>query len=179
MTDQQLLDQLNEAIDQLRHSYEKYFAGIERIEPQRDRQKVKRMINQLRSQRFNNTASRFRFQSLQARLVTFESHWNRICRQIEEGTFKRDLIRAQRRQKQFEQKKERPKAPDSSLTRLHQEFETACKKLGENKGISLDALQKTVEKQSAAIKSKYGCKDVHFSVDVKNGKVVLKAKAKK
>ncbi len=178
MTDQQLLDELNDAIDQLRHSYEKYFAGIDRIEPQQARQKVKRMINQLRAKRFNNTASRFRFQSLQARLVTFESHWNRICRQIEEGTFKRDVIRAQKHQSQ--RKKPSPtKEPSGPLDRLHKEFQEACQKVGQTKGISMDALQKTIDKQTKAIKSKYGCKDVHFSVDVKEGKVVLKAKAKK
>ena len=178
MTDQQLLDELNEAIDKLRHSYEKYFAGIDRIEPQRDRQKVKRMINQLRAKRFNNTASRFRFQSLQARIVTFESHWNRICRQIEEGTYKRDLLRAKRHQAQHSKPQPNNEAP-GSLNRLHKEFQDACQKVGQERGISLDALQKTIDKQTKAIKSKYGCKDVHFSVNVKNGKVVLKAKAKK
>ena len=178
MTDQQLLDELNEAIDQLRHAYEKYFAGIDRLEPQRDRQKVKRMINRLRAKRFNNTASRFRFQSLQARIVTFESHWNRICRQIEEGTYKRDLLRAKRRQAQHVKPQAKSEAPDS-LNRLHKEFQDACQQVGQERGISLDALQKTIDKQTKAIKNKYGCKDVHFSVNVKNGKVVLKAKAKK
>ena len=178
MTDQQLLDELSDAIDQLRHAYEKYFAGIERIEPQQARQKVKRMINQLRAKRFNNTASRFRFQSLQARLVTFESHWNRLCRQIEEGTFKRDLIRAQRHQARHAKPASKPEAP-SAVDRLHKEFQDACQKVGQKKGISIDALQRTIDKQTKAIKSKYGCKDVHFSVDVKEGKVVLKAKAKK
>lgn len=92
------LDRLEESIKKLRTMYEKYFSGVERTAPERDRDQIKKDINRLLSQRVNNTAWKFRLHSLQATLITHETHWNRITRQIEEGTYHRDLARMQRKQ---------------------------------------------------------------------------------
>lgn len=89
---------LADAVQKLRISYEQYFAGVERFEPLKERDKVKKELRRLMTARSNNTAFRFRVQTTQATLVTFENHWDRIVRQIEEGTFKRDKLRAQRQQ---------------------------------------------------------------------------------
>jgi hypothetical protein len=40
---------------------------------------------------------RFRFQMVLQRYNTYQTHWQRICREIENGTYKRHMIRAQRR----------------------------------------------------------------------------------
>lgn len=90
------LDRLEEALKELRHTYEKYFAGVERLEPLKDREQVKKRLLRLLGEHSKNTARRFRLQSLQATLVTYEQYWNRVTRQIEEGTFKRDRLRAER-----------------------------------------------------------------------------------
>jgi hypothetical protein len=90
------LQELEDALKQLRIAYERYFAGIERIEPTRERDAVRKRLHLLMGGDSKNTARRFRLQSLQASLVTYEQHWNRITRQIEEGTFKRDKLRAER-----------------------------------------------------------------------------------
>ncbi|MBC7793481.1 MAG: hypothetical protein H7Z43_07220 [Clostridia bacterium] len=89
---------LGDAVQKLRISYEQYFAGVERFEPLKERDVVKRELRRLLSVRSNNTAFRFRVQTTQATLVTFENHWNRIVRQIEEGTFKRDRLKVARRE---------------------------------------------------------------------------------
>lgn len=89
---------LNDAVQKLRISYEQYFAGVERFEPLKERDKVKRELRRLMGMRSNNTAFRFRMQTIQATLVTHETHWDRIVRQIEEGTFKRDRLKVQRRE---------------------------------------------------------------------------------
>ena len=93
------VEALEHDLKKLRIAYEKYFAGVERIEPARERDEVKQSLKRLMTQGHNkNTARRFRLQSLQASLVTHEQYWTRVTRQIEEGTFRRDLHRAQRRQ---------------------------------------------------------------------------------
>ncbi|MBN1961438.1 MAG: hypothetical protein JW841_10865 [Deltaproteobacteria bacterium] len=92
----QELSELAEAVKLLRIAYEKYFAGVERVEPLKERTKVKKQLNRLLGDTNKNTARRFRLQSIQATLITFEQHWNRITNQIEKGTFKRDRIRAQK-----------------------------------------------------------------------------------
>lgn len=87
-----------EALKELRTAYEKYFAGIERVAPEKDRSNLKNVIRRMMTQRNANTARKFRIQSLQASLITHESYWDRICRQIEEGTYRRDLYRMKRRE---------------------------------------------------------------------------------
>ena len=47
----------------------------------------------------SNTALKFRFHSLIQRFTTLKTYWDRVQRQIEEGTYRRDLQRMQRRLK--------------------------------------------------------------------------------
>jgi len=201
MSDKEL-DQLEESVKKLRILYEKYFAGIERLEPMKERERVKGVLRRIKAQPSNNTAFKFRVQALQATLVTHETYWNRICRQIEDGTFKRDRLRAQRRAEErakAEAQRTREDAGDdgkgttaattptararakpaaaghsSALEKLHAEYVNAQKAVGK-KTINIDTLAKTIAKQTAVIKERYKCKEVEFRVAVKDGKAILKA----
>jgi hypothetical protein len=84
-------------LSRIKHLYEQWFQGIERIEPQIPRKQFERMIHVLRKEQPRNTALRFRFQTLIQRYTTLQTYWRRIGRQIEEGTYRRDLLRARRR----------------------------------------------------------------------------------
>jgi hypothetical protein len=84
-------------LSRVKHLYEQYFQGIERIEPQIPRKQFDRMLHQLRKTQPRNTALRFRFQTLIQRYTTLQTYWRRIARQIEEGTYRRDLLRARKR----------------------------------------------------------------------------------
>jgi hypothetical protein len=50
----------------------------------------------LRRTQIRNTARRFRLQTLVQRYNTFQQHWTRICREIENGTYVRHLLKAQK-----------------------------------------------------------------------------------
>jgi hypothetical protein len=88
---------LEVAVDRLRSLYEQYFMGIEKIEPTVPRKDVDRRIYVMRKEQIRNTALRFRFQMILQRYNTYQTHWQRICREIESGTYKRHLARAKRR----------------------------------------------------------------------------------
>jgi hypothetical protein len=94
---EQQIGDLDVAIDRLRSLYDQYFMGIERIEPAVPRKDVERKIYALRKEQIRNTALRFRFQMILQRYSTFQSHWQRICREIENGTYKRQLRHSERR----------------------------------------------------------------------------------
>lgn len=81
-------------IDRLRALYEQYFMGIEKLEPQIPRKQVERVFRILRKERINNTALRFRFLMLVQRYNTMENYWRRVVRKIEEGTYRRLVMRA-------------------------------------------------------------------------------------
>src|SRR5450432_4678860 len=70
--------------------------GIERIEPAIPRKDVDRRIYVLRREKIRNTAKRFKLQTIISRYNTFQQYWQRICREIEAGTYKRHVIRAER-----------------------------------------------------------------------------------
>ncbi|MCC7170707.1 MAG: hypothetical protein IT459_09680 [Planctomycetes bacterium] len=91
------LDDVDRKIERLRASYDQYFMGLERIAPSEARRDVDRRLRKLREENLRNTATKFRFQTLLARFITFTGYWDRITRQIEEGTFKRDVDRAKQR----------------------------------------------------------------------------------
>jgi len=94
---EQLVGEAETRVERLRSLYDQYFMGIERIEPQTARKDVERRIQILRKTQIRNTALRFRFQNVLLRYNTFSAHWMRICRQIEEGTYKHHLRKAKER----------------------------------------------------------------------------------
>ena len=84
-------------LSRIKHLYEQWFQGLERIEPQIPRKQFDRLLHELRKVQPRNTGLRFRFQTLIQRYTTLQTYWKRIGRQIEEGTYRRDLLRARRR----------------------------------------------------------------------------------
>lgn len=88
------LTEIEERLDRVRALYEQYFCGIEKVEPQVPRKDLERRIFVLRKEQIRNTAMRFKFQTLTQRYNTLSQHWGRILRDIENGTYKRDLARA-------------------------------------------------------------------------------------
>ncbi len=88
------LDDLETRIDRLRALYEQYFLGIEKMEPAIPRRDAERKIQILRKEQVRNTAQRFKFQMLVQRYNTMQQHWARVTREIENGTYRRDVMRA-------------------------------------------------------------------------------------
>ena len=99
MTGEELDVQLGELevrLERLRALYEQYFLGFEKLEPTIARKDVDRRIWTLRHEHIRNTARRFKLQTLIQRYNTFQQYWQRICREIENGTYRRHLARAER-----------------------------------------------------------------------------------
>ncbi|RYE81980.1 MAG: hypothetical protein EOO75_21385, partial [Myxococcales bacterium] len=94
---EQALADLEEKLEKLRVLYDQYFSGFERFEPLRKREDLERRIKVLRRENIRNTGQRFKFQQIVQRLTTFSQYWTRILREIEKGTYKRDLARAAKR----------------------------------------------------------------------------------
>lgn len=91
-----LLDELEGRINKLKIAYEQYFMGLEKLEPIPDRKEIAHIVRRLQSIQTRNTALKFRLNSLNQRFLSYQNYWNRVVRQIEAGTYKRDLARVQR-----------------------------------------------------------------------------------
>ena len=90
------LGEMEKKMDRLRSLYESYFMGMERIPPNTPRRDMNRMMLEMQQVVIGNSSLRFRFQSLSQRWVLQITYWNRTMREIEAGTFRRDLARTQR-----------------------------------------------------------------------------------
>jgi hypothetical protein len=88
------LEELEGRIERLKALYEQYFMGIEKLEPLVPRKDVDRRIQILRREQVRNTAQRFKFQTLVQRYNSFQQYWARVAREIENGTYHRDVARA-------------------------------------------------------------------------------------
>lgn len=92
-----LVGELEERVDRLRALYEQYFLGYEKVEPAIPRKDVDRRFAHLRKQQIRNTALRFKFNVITQKFQTYSMYWQRVCRQIEEGTYKRHVVKANQR----------------------------------------------------------------------------------
>lgn len=94
-----MLNEYDQKLDKLHREYELYFNGIERRPPIHLRKEVGRLTRNLEHKTFiQNTAQKFRRRSLIQRFNTHKNYWERILKQIEEGTFKRHIEKAKRNQ---------------------------------------------------------------------------------
>jgi hypothetical protein len=91
------VEELDTRLERLRVLMDMYFQGIEKIPPNIVQKDVERRIWVLRREKIRNTGTRFRFQQIVQRYNTFGSYWQRIMREIENGTYKRDVLRAKKR----------------------------------------------------------------------------------
>ena len=90
------IGEMEKKCDRLRAMYEAYFMGMERVPPNTPRRDMNRLMLEMQQVQIPNSALRFRFQALSQRWVLQITYWNRTMREIEAGTFRRDMARTQR-----------------------------------------------------------------------------------
>jgi len=96
------LRELDQKLDELRRDYEQYFVGSRDRPPRNERRRVERLVRELEQAQVTNTSQQFRLRSLVQRFSSYRQKWNRIQRQIEEGTYEPHQKRAERRSRERE-----------------------------------------------------------------------------
>jgi hypothetical protein len=71
-----------------------------------------------------------------------------------------------------------PRAERDQVRKLYQALTEAKKKSGETVSGNLDSFSSFVQKKTDQIRKQYGCEAVEYTVEMQNGQVKLKAKAK-
>jgi len=93
---EELLDALDTALDRVKVLYEQYFLGIQKQPPAYLHTDIERKIRDLTQIQIRNTALRYRFATLQQKYGSYNSYWRRTLRQIENGTYARNLSKVGR-----------------------------------------------------------------------------------
>jgi hypothetical protein len=177
------LTELDEAIVNLQVLYEKYFLGIDRRPPEQERKRVSQKTREMRTASIRNTALKFKINTLFAKLLSFERMWDRTLREIEDGTYKRDVFKAKLRDKDRDQGGPARAAPapaptisDANLRRLYDTYLVAKKRCGESTaGMSFDSIASRIRAQVPELMQKHKAKNIEFKVVIKGGKAILKA----
>ena len=130
------LNDLDEGMSGLQVLYEKYFLGIDRKPPDQERKRISEKARELRTTSIRNTALKFKVNTLFAKLISFERMWDRTLREIEDGTYKRDLFKAKLRAGDRDEPRTGPVKPaapsisDANLRRLYDTYLVARKRCG-------------------------------------------------
>ena len=100
------LNELEAELAELRAAYEQYFLGNERLPPGKKHDAFKKSYLRMKASSVRQTAVKFRLESIGQKLLTYERLWERTLKEIENGTYKRDLARLKRHQHGGPQKKD-------------------------------------------------------------------------
>jgi len=181
------LGELDEALTNLQVLYEKYFLGIDRRPPEQERKRVSNKMRELRTTMVRNTALKFRINTMFAKLISFERVWDRTLREIEEGTYKRDVFKAKLHMRERDGKKkdgragpahsqQAPEITEPQLRKLYDTYLVARKRCGEpTEGISFESVATRIRAQVPQLMEKHKARNIEFKVVIKGGKAVLKA----
>ncbi len=105
-------DQLEADLAELRGAYEQYFMGNERLPPVKKHDALKKKYLKLKNSLVRQTAAKFRIESIGQRILTYERLWDRTLKEIEAGTYKRDLAKLRRRGFSSSEQKKTKKATE-------------------------------------------------------------------
>ncbi len=194
------LDELEQKMFLLKINYEKYFSGIERQEPLRDREEIRRTIRDLAEEGIRNATQRFKFQGLKARFQTFELYWTRNLNMMERGVhpkmrFKADQKDAARKaaeaaaaqglpreseispeqERVLRERQERMEREERAFRLVYDKYVEARGKCGQSTDIGFDAVREALRKQVRTIKATYNVESVKFRVVIEEGKAKVKA----
>ncbi|MEW5742263.1 MAG: MXAN_5187 C-terminal domain-containing protein [Myxococcota bacterium] len=102
-----LCAELEAELNELKAQYDQHFLGLERLPPTKHHERFKKRVAELKGKFVRQTSVKFRVQQLTAKLTTYERLWDRTLKEIEAGTYSRDLFKARRHRKEREETKKK------------------------------------------------------------------------
>lgn len=176
------LDRLENKLADLKVQYEQYFSGLIPLAPDPLHSEVKRNIRQLMKAPFKNAALNYRLRSIEGRYHTFNTYWQRVLRERENGTYAKDVFKACMREKQALEEARAQTAAGAAqkgMETLFNSYRTALEKqTGKKQNLDYEAFQKSLLQRARDFKEKHPDSKVSFKVLVRDGKVSVQLKAK-
>jgi hypothetical protein len=93
---EEVLEYIDKTLDRTKVLYEQYFLGMQKQPPAQLHTDVERRLRELHQLNIRNTGLRYRFATLQQKFGSYNSYWRRTLRQIENGTYIRNLAKISR-----------------------------------------------------------------------------------
>jgi hypothetical protein len=204
LTTDEELNVLETQLRRLKIEYEVFFNNPTKRPPTDIEWKVLSLLRKFSDGGRMNFSQRYRYNEMAQRYAVYSDLWRKKSRIREEG-YRRPqdaLLSVQGVRPEEEHKPAHPvyglshaaaasaaqtsqpftvhesEAGREQLERLYNTLVAAKKKAGESVSGNLDSFSTFVQKKTEQIRKQYGCHDVEFSVELAEGHVKLKAKAK-
>lgn len=175
------LDRLEAELADLKVLYEQYFSGILPRAPEKAHNEVKRAIRDMRKAPFKSLALQYRLKMIESRYNTYNTYWMRVGREREEGIYAKDVFKANIREKNAAQEKRDKTTHGAAERHMKSLFDVYRNELekqtGKRESLDYEAFQKNIVQRAKEFKEKHGTDKLSFKVVVKDGKVVVSAKA--
>ncbi len=176
------LDKLDVMLSELRVLFEQHFSGLLPLAPEKPHAEVKRKIRVLRKAPFKNSALNYRLRTLEVRYGTLHTYWQRVLREREEGTYSKDVFKANLRDRQATDAayaQTTQGAADKGMKTLFDAYRSALEKQsGTAAKVDFSAFKESLLKRAQDYKKQHGNKKLTFKVVVKDGKVAVRATVK-
>ena len=183
------ISRLKKKLQEVRLSFEKYFCGNEKRPPVKEREALKKDLSRLKQIYLTNAALKFQVQSLGSSFNTLESHWEKTCRLIEEGKYKRDQFRSRQmlHEKTSDSENDKHTKSDSELSKtsddldiegIYNNYIHSLKEHGQIKLPTKEGFTNTLKAKYLLLREKYEHQQIHFQIELKEGKPTLKAVVK-
>ena len=206
MTIDEELSLLESHLRRLKIEYEIYFNNPTKKPPTDIEWKVLSLLRKFSDGGRMNISHRFRYNELAQRYAIYSDLWRKKARIREEGYRRpQDALLSVQGVRPEEPEQERrvygvsqaalaavagnedspitvecsdARAETDQVAKLFEALTQAKKKAGENVAGSFDSFSSFVQKKTQEIRKQYGCPSVEFTVEMNDGHVRLKAKAK-
>jgi hypothetical protein len=201
-TTEETLTKIEVAIRHLKIQYDMFFSGHQKRQPFESRKEVETMIEVLGKVRMQRFADRFRYNSIASKYQTMVELWTKMIRAKEEGRLRAGIpgfvepIRrrqpamaatAEGSQPQLRADSRKssgssfdftdPATEDGKCRMFYDEFIQAK---GGNSGggqkLPYTKFREQIQAKASALKNKSGCETVRYSIEKKEGRVVLKVR---
>jgi len=174
------LDSLERSIQLLKISYEKYFSGIDRLEPGKEREDLRRKMREYDRHRFIALVQRHRYQTLKARFISLDTYIQRNLFMIERGThprfkFRADLAARRGGPPQISDFEKRRVAEERTYKDVYDRYLEARRIAGQHTDVDFDRVRNAIKRQVKSIQNRYKCNSVKFKVQVEEGVARIKA----
>ncbi|MCB0319713.1 MAG: hypothetical protein KDD60_02235 [Bdellovibrionales bacterium] len=176
------LRRCEDLLNRLKTEYEQHFMGILRFPPDDLHRQMRMALRELRRSPFRNSQINYQLRAIEQRYQTYNTYWMRVQRQREEGTYFRDVFKAELREKIAHEEAE--KATDkgkvkSNVKALFDTYQTALERQsGKKLNLDYEKFQKKLVQQAKLFRKQNGDAKLSFKVVMKDGKVTVQAKAK-
>jgi hypothetical protein len=170
---------LENVLEDLKVKYEQYFSSILHMPPDSLHNEVRKAFKRIRKSPFRSSAVNYKLKCLEIRYNTYNTYWQRVLKERENGVYIKDVFKANLREKIAQEEARAATsvgAAERGLRNLFDSYKTTLEKqTGKVKNLDFKAFQDSLLQKAKQFKETHGAKKLVFKIVVKEGKVLVKA----